>query len=102
MNAKERIAQIRNPQPTPAPTPAPPPPRSLSKLKIRRFFRDLGKEATFDAILDAIPHARTDWDDAQDVSTGDQIFTTNAEAFKQALTLTDEQFNSMLTICVSV
>lgn len=78
-----------------APVP-PPPPREIAKLTLRRRLRVLGKEDAFDAALNSIPHARSDYDDAQSLSTADPIFTTAAPLLKQALGLTDEQFVSLL------
>lgn len=70
--------------------------RELSKLTLRRRIRALGKEALFDAALDAIPHARADWDDAMSLRTDDPLFTTSAANFKAALGLTDAQFDALL------
>lgn len=82
---------------TPRTPPAPEqPPRELSKLTLRRRIRALGKEAALDAALDAVPNARADWDDAQALRTDDPLFTTQAPAFKSALSLTDEQFTALL------
>lgn len=77
----------------PKPAPAA---RELSKLTLRRRLRDLGKEDLFDSTLDSIPHARADWDDARVIRTDDPLFTTNANAFKAALGLTNEQFTALL------
>lgn len=79
---------------TPLNTPAPA--RELSKLVIRRKLREMGKEVAFDAALDAVPHARTDWDDAQVILTSDPLFTTSADALKQAVGLTSEQLNELI------
>jgi hypothetical protein len=68
----------------------------VSKLTLRRRIRALGKEALFDAALDAMPNARADWDDAQSLRTDDPLFTTYAPQFKQALDLTDAQFAALL------
>jgi hypothetical protein len=42
--------------------------RSVSKLSIRRKLRLISKEGKFDEMLDLIPHARTDWNDAIEAS----------------------------------
>lgn len=70
--------------------------RELSKLTLRRRLRALGKEEAFDAALDAIPHARADWVDAQSLRTDDALFTSSAPALKAALGLTDEQFAELI------
>lgn len=70
--------------------------RQVSKLSVRRKLRALNKEAALDAFLDANPTARADWDDAQFLNTTDPIFTTYAGAVKTALSLSDEQFASLL------
>jgi hypothetical protein len=80
----------------PAPEPQAPEPRDVSKLTLRRRIRALGKEAQFDAALDAMPNARADWDDAQNLRTDDPLFTTYAPQFKTALDLTDAQFDALL------
>lgn len=87
----EIIAHLNNP-----PAPVALAHREISKLTIRRRLRALGKEAAFDAALDAIPHARTDWDDAQTVSTGDPMFTIYADSLRAAVGLTPEQFDALL------
>ena len=70
--------------------------REISKLTLRRRLREMGKEATFDAALDANPEARRDWDDAVSIRTDDPMFTTQAPAFKSALGLTDAQFSALI------
>lgn len=89
-DAADCLAAPRTP-----PTPVAPP-REISKLTLRRRIRSLGKEAAFDAALDAVPNARADWDDAQVLRTDDPLFTTQAAAFKAALALSDEQFSALL------
>jgi hypothetical protein len=76
----------------------PPTPHDVSKLTLRRRIRALGKEALFDAALDALPNARADWDDAQTLRTDDPLFTTYAPQFKAALKLTDAEFDSLLAL----
>jgi hypothetical protein len=68
----------------------------LSKLSIRRRLRELGKEEAFGALLDSLPHARADWDDAQVLLTSDPLFTQFAQQFQAALGLTGEQFDSVI------
>jgi hypothetical protein len=71
---------------------------NLSKLRIRRQLREWGAEAAFEAVLDALPHARTDWDDAQDISTEDPIFVEHKESLKVMLGITEEQFQELLSL----
>lgn len=75
---------------------APAPGRDIAKLTIRRRLRELGKEAAFDAALDAIPHARTDYDDATTLNTADPLFTQAAPLLKATLGLTDAEFTALL------
>ncbi len=75
----------------------PEPPRELVKITIRRRLRAMGKEAAFDAALNAIPNARADWDDAHTIRTDDPMFTTHAIALKAAVGLTDEQFTHIIS-----
>ena len=79
-------------------TPVPAPVYTLSKLAIRRKLREWGKESAFDSMLDAFPHARTDWDDAADIRTSDPLFSTHKDAFKAALSLTEEQYNTLMNL----
>lgn len=82
----------------PVPAPRPEPVRTLSKLAIRRQPRDWGKESAFEQMLDAFPHARTDWDDAVEIKTSDPLFATNKEAFKAALQLSEAQFTALMSL----
>lgn len=75
--------------------PPPPPVETLSKLAIRRKLRKMGKEKEFDALLDATPHARADWTDAQEIRTDDPLFTLQKEAVKGSLGLSDKQFDEI-------
>ena len=79
---------------------APPAPqaRNISKLSIRRQIREWGKESAFDAALDAVPHARADWSDAQELMTNDPLFTTNKEPLKALLGISEEQFENLLSL----
>jgi hypothetical protein len=70
--------------------------KELSKLFIRRKLREFGKEDQFDALLDSIPQARKDWDDAISIKTDDPLFSSQSFAFKDYLNLTDEQFSLLL------
>lgn len=70
--------------------------KEISKLTLRRRLRAIGKEAAFDDLLDTIPNARRDWEDAQALRTDDQMFTTQAPAMKAALGLTDAQFSELI------
>ena len=80
-----------------APIPTPPiPVRTISKLAIRRQLRAWGMEAAFEAVLDAVPHARADWNDCQDIRTNDPLFVAHKDDFKAALGLSDEQFAALL------
>lgn len=74
----------------------PPPVRELSKLDIRRKLRALGLEDKFTAALGAIPNATSDWNDAVSIRTDDPMFTENVAAFKAALGLNDDQFESLV------
>lgn len=79
--------------------PIPPTPvHVISKLAIRRKLREWGKEETFDAMLDGFPHARSDWSDATEIKTSDPLFTTNKEAFKGILKLTEDQYNTLMSL----
>lgn len=76
----------------------PAPVRNISKLAIRRLLRSWDRETAFEQLLDAVPHARSDWNDAQDIRTNDPIFVANKEAFKAFLSLTEEQFQEILSL----
>lgn len=86
VTAEEIIAAAVRPAPT----------RLLSKLTLTRRLRELGKEDTFWAILAAQPILYREFILAQEISTGDPMFTTNAPQLKNALSLTDEQFASLI------
>lgn len=58
-----------------------------------RVIRALKSER--DVALDAVPHARTDWDDAQAIRTDDALFTSSAAALRAFVGLTDEQFDAL-------
>lgn len=91
--AAEVAGLIANP---PAPPEVAQPAREISKLTVRRRLRDLGKEAAFDAALDAVPGARADWLDAQSLRTDDPLFTTHAPARQALVGLTDEELSAVL------
>ena len=74
-----------------------PQPVLVPKLNIIRALRDLGKEDQFYALLNAIPHAKTDWDAVTTINTLDPLFAANAAAIKSSLGLTDAQFAALLT-----
>ena len=74
------------------------PVRVISKLAIRRQLREWGKEDAFESLLDGFPHARTDWNDAAELKSDDPLFVANRDAFKAALTLTDEQFTALMNL----
>jgi hypothetical protein len=70
--------------------------KELSKLFIRRKLREFGKEEQFDALLDSIPQARKDWDDAISIRSDDPLFSSQSVIFKNYLNLTNEQFSLLL------
>jgi hypothetical protein len=70
--------------------------RSVSKLSIRRKLRLISKEGKFDEMLDLIPHARTDWNDAQEIRTDDPLFVDNKAAIMAFLDITEDQFYELL------
>jgi len=90
LTAEALQAHLDNPPAQPTPV------RMLSKLTIRRYFRELGKEAAFDSALDQIPNARADWTDCNEVRTDDAMFTTHRAALQAALSLTDAQLQTLL------
>ena len=72
-------------------------PRVISKLSVRRKLRAMGKETPYDQFLSGLStEAKKDFDEAQELNSNDPIFTAHAPVFKQALNLTDDQFNSLL------
>jgi hypothetical protein len=82
---------------TPRTPPAEPPaPREVSKLTITRRLRELGKEDAFWALLEASPVLYREFVLAQSVRTDDPMLTTQAPLLKQALILTDAQFDALL------
>jgi hypothetical protein len=75
---------------------APAVPRDISKLLLKRRLEALGKWETFKAVLAASPSLDDEFWLAQTINTGDPMFTTHAASIKSALSLTDEQFDSLL------
>jgi hypothetical protein len=71
-------------------------PRKQSKLQIMRRLQDLGKWATFKAILAAAPAIVKDaWDLAAYIDESDPMFEASKEQFLNALGITPAQFSSL-------
>ena len=69
----------------------------VTKLTIKRRLDTLGKWEAFKALLAQMPAIKDEWDLAQEISADDPMFKSNAEQLKIALSITDEEFNSLLS-----
>jgi hypothetical protein len=84
-------------QPQHAPADETPEPRELSKLALAERLAALGKLPAFIAVLDGNGGIlRFMWDSAQSLSTAHPLFNEHAPAIKDALDLTDEQFDGLI------
>jgi len=74
------------------------PAKGVTKLTIKRRLDALGKWETFKAILAQAPEAVQDeWTLAQEIRADDPMFTANRDAFRDALGMTEEEFEGILT-----
>ena len=74
------------------------PAEGVTKLTIKRRLDALGKWETFKAILAQAPEVVQDeWTLAQEIRADDPMFTANRDAFRDALELTEEEFETLLT-----
>lgn len=70
----------------------------VTKLTIKRRLDALGKWEKFKAILAQAPEAVQDeWTLAQEIRADDPMFTANRDAFRDALGMTEEEFEGILT-----
>lgn len=69
----------------------------VTKLTIKRRFDALGKWERFKAVLAQAPESVQDeWTLAQEIRADDPMFTANRDAFRDALGLTEEEFEGIL------
>lgn len=74
------------------------PAKGVTKLTIKRRLDALGKWETFKAILAQAPEeVQDEWTLAQEIRPDDPMFTANRDAFRDALGLTEDQFETLLT-----
>lgn len=70
----------------------------VTKLTIKRRLDALGKWEKFKAILAQAPESVQDeWTLAQEIRADDPMFTANRDAFRDALGMTEEEFEGILT-----
>jgi len=73
-------------------------PKGVTKLTIMLRLDALGKWDTFKGLLTQLPQLTQDaWALAQDVKADDPMFLQYSATLKGALSLTDEQFDTLLT-----
>jgi hypothetical protein len=70
---------------------------AITKLTLMRRLDALGKWGAFKSIMAQMPEVIQDaWDLALEIKSDDPLFVANAEYLKEALDLTDEEFESIL------
>lgn len=70
----------------------------MTKLTLMRRLQAIGKWSLFKDILGQMPEEVQDaWSLAQGISKDDPMFLANADAFKQAFELSDDEFEALLT-----
>lgn len=74
----------------------PPPVFEVSKLALRAFARANGWEETLDALIDSQDHGRTDWADAQALSSNHPTVSAAVKAYAASTGITEDAAWAML------
>jgi len=72
---------------------------TISKLRLRRKLRELGAEELLNSMLNSDPKILNDWNDAQFLTSVDDLLVSAIPLFVQATGMSEEDLMNMLWEC---